>query len=218
MTVNGQVISAIQRGLLVLVDLSRTDTIHDCDYIARKLLSIKVWDTPDTDKPWTHSVSTLHLDVLLVSQFTLYAELKGNRPDFHTAMPPQQARQLYERFVAAVRKEYGEGGAERVKDGVFGADMKVALVNDGPVTIALDTDDKRWDKELAKQSRPFGGTGQTKNARSSPAEAATGEAVLTSAATSASASSSPVPATETVVEPGDGSSASSLSTSAPSSS
>ena len=186
---NGHTISSIQRGLLVLVGLSRTDTVHDCDYIARKLLNLKVFDTPDTAKPWSQSAITLQLDVLLVSQFTLYAELKGNRPDFHTAMPPQEARQLYDRFVGMVRKEYGDSGEERVRDGLFGADMKVELVNDGPVTITLDTDDKKFEKELAKESRPFGG-GQRKNGRSSPPVSATGEVVSASTVSAASASSS----------------------------
>ena len=187
MTVDGQTISSIHRGLLVLVGLSRTDTIHDCDYMARKLLNLKLFDTPSSNKPWTQSALTLQLDVLLVSQFTLYAELKGNRPDFHTAMPPQQARELYERFVAIVRSEYGQGGVERVKDGLFGGDMKVELVNDGPVTITLDTDDKKFEKELAKESRPFGG-GHKKNGRSSPSAQPTGEAAASNAS---AASASP---------------------------
>ena len=193
-TVDGRPISSIQRGLLVLIGLSRTDTVHDCDYIARKLLNLKLFDTPDTAKPWTQSALTLQLDLLLVSQFTLYAELKGNRPDFHTAMPPTDARLLYERFVATVRREYGEGGEERVKDGLFGADMKVELVNDGPVTITLDTDDRKFDKQLAKQSRPFSG-GQKRNGHSSPPASTTGvEAVGASTASSAASASSTPPA------------------------
>ena len=168
-TVDGTVVSSIRRGILVLVGLSRTDTVHDCSYMARKLLNLKIFDTPAdtataTAKPWTQSAASLQLDVLLVSQFTLYAELKGNRPDFHTAMPPTAARELYAHFVAMVRKEYGAGGAEKVKDGVFGADMAVALVNDGPVTITLETSEGQFDKELAKANRPFG---NNKNGRSS---------------------------------------------------
>ena len=177
-TVGGQTISSIHRGLVVLVGISRTDTLHDCDYIARKLLNLKLFDSQPTttnssssssspSKPWSQSVQSLQLDVLLVSQFTLYAELKGNRPDFHTAMPPIDARQLYDRLVALVRSEYGEAGMERVKDGQFGADMQVQLVNDGPVTISLSTDDKSFDRQLAKDSRPFSERHNHKNGRSS---------------------------------------------------
>ena len=186
-TVDGQTVSSIQRGLLVLVGLSRSDTMHDCDYIARKLLSLKLFDSADgAGKPWTQSALSLRLDVLLVSQFTLYAELKGNRPDFHTAMPPGDARQLYDRFVAAVRQQYGSDGAERVKDGVFGGDMKVALVNDGPVTLTLDTDDKSWDKERAKDSRPFAGKGQRRqNGQSAPRGVSASESDTTADANSA---------------------------------
>jgi len=136
-TVGGKLISSIGKGLVVLVGIHSADTATDADALVSKILNARLW--PDGDRPWQKSVSELGYDVLVVSQFTLYGTLqKGRKPDFHVAMPPTQAKEFYASFVAAVRKAY-LGGSERVKDGEFGAMMEVELVNDGPVTLQIDS-------------------------------------------------------------------------------
>ncbi|KAL6067441.1 D-aminoacyl-tRNA deacylase [Balamuthia mandrillaris] len=141
--VNGETVAAIDNGLLVLVGISRTDKPEDAEYICRKILGMRLW--PDEKgKAWTKSVTAKNYEILLVSQFTLYGILKGNKPDFHNAMPPEGrdgsaeggSRAFYASFVEKVRKSYVP---DRVKEGVFGAMMEVELVNDGPVTIQLES-------------------------------------------------------------------------------
>ena len=130
--VEGKLISKIEKGLLVLVGIHKEDTQKDAGYIIRKILNLRVFESEKSfmDK----SVQDLELEILLVSQFTLYADLrKGNRPSFDKAMPPAQAKIFYENFVEKFRENY-----PKTKDGVFGAYMQVSLVNDGPLTIILD--------------------------------------------------------------------------------
>ncbi|XP_064935868.1 uncharacterized protein LOC135584432 isoform X1 [Musa acuminata AAA Group] len=102
----------------------------------RKVLNMRLFSNSKTGKAWDLSVKQSNFGVLLVSQFTLYGILKGNKPDFHVAMPPQKAKTFYESLVEKFRKSYT---SDAVKDGVFGAMMKVNLVNDGPVTMQLDS-------------------------------------------------------------------------------
>lgn len=167
-TVDGRQISAIGPGLLVLIGVGRDDTKADADYIARKLLNLKLWPalptaTTSTDtgsesqvqsvKPWARSVTDCQHSILLVSQFTLHCELKGNRPDFHSAMAPATAKEFYLFFVQSMKALYH---SDRVLDGEFGADMTVALVNDGPVTIPLDTEGMNFSVVMKKKAeRPF---------------------------------------------------------------
>mmetsp|Transcript_9949 Transcript_9949/g.23945 ORF Transcript_9949/g.23945 Transcript_9949/m.23945 type:complete len:269 (+) Transcript_9949:111-917(+) len=125
------------RCLVVLVGHGPEDDERDLLWCADKCVNVKLWDGPDAGKPWRASVSDLGLDVLLVSQFTLYAQLKGRRPDFSKAMPPEEARRAFSDFVTAVRAEYK--GTGRVVTGEFGAYMDVSLVNDGPVTLTFDS-------------------------------------------------------------------------------
>jgi D-aminoacyl-tRNA deacylase len=134
--VNNALISSIPGGLLVLVGIHRHDTDTDLDELARKLASIRLFS--HADQRWSHSLKDAQeLQLLLVSQFTLYGDCaKGSKVDFHNAMGGEAAVVLFERFVGRMREELGEG---RVKTGAFGQYMRVSLVNDGPVTILLES-------------------------------------------------------------------------------
>ncbi|KAE8723016.1 D-tyrosyl-tRNA(Tyr) deacylase 1 [Hibiscus syriacus] len=134
--VDGRIVSEIGPGLLVLVGLHDSDTESDADYICRKVLNMRLFTNESTGKGWDQNVMQRDYGVLLVSQFTLYGFLKGNKPDFHVAMPPQKAKPFYESLIEKFRKAYKP---DAVKDGIFGAMMKVSLVNDGPVTMQLDS-------------------------------------------------------------------------------
>ncbi|XP_006449449.2 D-aminoacyl-tRNA deacylase [Citrus clementina] len=134
--VEGRLVSEIGPGLLVLVGLHESDTDADADYVCRKVLNMRLFPNENTGKGWDLNVMQKKYGVLLVSQFTLYGILKGNKPDFHVAMPPQKAKPFYGSLVDKFRKSYNP---DAIKDGVFGALMKVNLVNDGPVTMQLDS-------------------------------------------------------------------------------
>ncbi|KAI4371031.1 hypothetical protein MLD38_019308 [Melastoma candidum] len=134
--VEGRVVSQIGPGLLVLVGIHESDTESDADYICRKVLNMRLFTNESSGRGWDRNVMQKDFEVLLVSQFTLYGFLKGNKPDFHLAMPPQQARPFYDSLVERFGKAYKK---EAIKDGVFGAMMNVSLVNDGPVTMQLDS-------------------------------------------------------------------------------
>lgn len=134
--VEGRIVSAIGPGLLVLVGVHEADTDSDADYICRKVLNMRLFSNDKTGKAWDQSVMQRNFEVLLVSQFTLYGILKGNKPDFHVAMSPAKAKPFYASLVEKFQRSYS---ADSVKDGVFGAMMKVSLVNDGPVTMQIDS-------------------------------------------------------------------------------
>ncbi|KAK1301567.1 hypothetical protein QJS10_CPB12g01054 [Acorus calamus] len=134
--VEGRMVSEIGPGLLVLVGLHESDVESDAEYICRKVLNMRLFPNEKTGKAWDQSVVQRNYGVLLVSQFTLYGILKGNKPDFHVAMPPQRAKPFYDSLVDRFRRSYN---ADAIKDGIFGAMMKVNLVNDGPVTMQLDS-------------------------------------------------------------------------------
>jgi D-tyrosyl-tRNA(Tyr) deacylase len=137
-TVDGQLVSRIGPGLCVLVGMSTRDTEKEAEALARKLVNLRLW--PDSEdkggKWWARSVKQMGLEILCVSQFTLHARLKGNKPDFHNSMPAERASGLYEYFLTRVSKEYD---ATKVKSGRFGAMMSVNIVNHGPVTICLNS-------------------------------------------------------------------------------
>ncbi|XP_011045885.1 PREDICTED: D-tyrosyl-tRNA(Tyr) deacylase isoform X2 [Populus euphratica] len=120
--VDGHMVSEIGPGLLVLVGLHESDTDSNSDYICRKVLNMRLFTNECTGRGWDQNVMQRNYEVLLVSQFTLYGVLKGNKPDFHVAMPPQKAKPFYESLVDKFRKAYRP---DAVKDGVFGAMMKV---------------------------------------------------------------------------------------------
>jgi D-tyrosyl-tRNA(Tyr) deacylase len=133
-TIAGIEAGAIGRGLLILLGIDRTDAAADGAWLARKLASARLF--ADEQGKLNRSLRDINGRVLVVSQFTLFGTLdKGTRPDFHRAAPPDQARALYETFLGQLEAELGE----RVERGEFGADMQVALVNDGPVTLLLDS-------------------------------------------------------------------------------
>jgi len=132
-TVEGKVVSEIGRGLLVLAGLEKGDTENDLSYTARKTVELRIF--PDDDGKMNRSVPESGGTILAVSQFTLAADIrKGRRPSFDTAMPPEEAQSLFDRFV----RELTALGVT-VATGSFGARMEVSLVNDGPVTFIVDS-------------------------------------------------------------------------------
>ncbi|XP_069704484.1 D-aminoacyl-tRNA deacylase 1 [Periplaneta americana] len=134
-TVGDEVVSSIGRGLCVLIGISKDDTIKDMEYIARKILSVRVFEDAK-GKRWNLSVKDKRLEILCVSQFTLYCVLKGNKLDFHNAMAADKSEEFYNEFLAMLRTDYQP---DRIKDGKFGAYMQVNIQNDGPVTIELES-------------------------------------------------------------------------------
>lgn len=136
-TVDGETAGRIGRGLLVLLGVGHGDTGADADTLAAKIAKLRIFE--DDAGKMNRSVRDVDGGVLAVSQFTLLADTrKGNRPSFTSAAPPDEARRLYEHFCASLAAL-----GLPVERGVFGAHMEVALVNDGPVTIVLDTGDTR---------------------------------------------------------------------------
>jgi D-tyrosyl-tRNA(Tyr) deacylase len=128
------VVAAIGHGLLALVGVAVDDTSNDRDYLVRKIAEMRIFD--DANGVMNLCVRDVAGDVLAVSQFTLYASMrKGNRPSWSRAAPPDVAKPAFDEFVAALSKHLDKP----VPSGVFGAHMLVHLVNDGPVTIALDS-------------------------------------------------------------------------------
>lgn len=131
--IDGKLAAEIGRGLLVLVGIAATDLPAQADYMAGKLVNLRIF--PDSEGRMNRSALDVNASLLLVSQFTLYGDCrKGRRPSFDAAAPPGPARELYEYLVTKV----GQQGLV-TKGGVFQADMAVELVNDGPVTLLLDS-------------------------------------------------------------------------------
>jgi D-tyrosyl-tRNA(Tyr) deacylase len=127
------VVGSIGAGLLVFVGISREDTTADADYAVRKLIGLRIFS--DAEGKMNRNVQEAGGALLIVSQFTLYGDCrKGNRPSFERAAPPAEANVLYNYFVDAARR-----GPVPVETGLFQASMKVALVNEGPVTIWIET-------------------------------------------------------------------------------
>jgi D-tyrosyl-tRNA(Tyr) deacylase len=135
--VDGATIARIGMGMLVLAGVARDDTADDRDWLVRKLVDLRVFD--DERGAMNRAIGDVGGDILAVSQFTLFASTrKGNRPSWSGAAPPHVARPLFEDFVRSLAARLGKP----VPSCVFGAHMRVALVNDGPVTIALDSRDR----------------------------------------------------------------------------
>ncbi len=131
--VDGAVTGEIGAGLLTLLGVAKSDTAADADFLAEKIAGLRIF--PDDAGKMNRSVIETGGAMLAVSQFTLYGDCrKGRRPSFDLAAPAEQARALYERFVAALR-----GAGVRVETGVFQAHMAVSLVNDGPVTLIVES-------------------------------------------------------------------------------
>lgn len=136
--VDGVRISEISAGYLVLLGVGDRDTELECERLAQKLVSLRIFS--DENDKINLSLKDVGGELLVVSQFTLYADCrKGNRPSFTSAKPPTEAERLYELFCDMCKKEIPS-----VKKGIFGADMKVALVNDGPFTVVLECADGKF--------------------------------------------------------------------------
>ena len=177
--VEGETISVIGPGLLCLVGLGKGDGEEDAEFLARRILNGRLWANESTGKNWDLSVVEKDFELLLVSQFTLQGSFKvvitlslcpssfssnqasleklntralsssqGNKPDFHTAMGPGEAREFYASFVERIQKAYEP---DKVKDGLFGAMMKVNLVNDGPVTMVIDSERQRRTTNMCRR-------------------------------------------------------------------
>jgi len=135
-TVEGQITGAIEKGFVALVGITHTDTQSEADLLAKKTANLRVFE--DADGKMNLSALDIGAGILVVSQFTLYADSrKGRRPSFTDAARPEQAAPLVEYFVQRLLAE----GIQRVEQGIFGAMMQVAIHNDGPVTIILDSHD-----------------------------------------------------------------------------
>lgn len=132
--VDKKLCASIDHGLLVLVGIEDADTQDDIDWLAAKVVNLRIFN--DGEGVMNVSVKDSGGDIIVVSQFTLQASTKkGNRPSYIKASKPDIAVPMYEKFKTAVTKELGKA----VQSGIFGADMKVSLLNDGPVTIVIDT-------------------------------------------------------------------------------
>lgn len=131
-TVDKKIVSKIEKGLLIFVVFSNLDTISDLEYILNKILGLRIFE--DENEKMNLSVMDKNYEILVVSQFTLYGDCrKGKRPNFMESLNPTDANILYEKFLEMCREKIS------VKSGIFGADMKILLENDGPVTIQLDS-------------------------------------------------------------------------------
>ncbi|MGQ9847338.1 MAG: D-aminoacyl-tRNA deacylase [Bacteroidales bacterium] len=129
--------SEISKGLLVFVGIEKIDTIEDAIWLARKVVNLRIFD--DENGVMNYSIKEIDGDILVVSQFTLHAlTKKGNRPSYIRAASPEIAIPLYEHFIKELTLEFGK----QIKTGIFGANMKIALINDGPVTIWIDSKNK----------------------------------------------------------------------------
>lgn len=131
--VNGETVGKINQGLLVLCGITHKDTEKEADYLARKLTNLRIFE--DENEKMNLSVKDIKGELLIISQFTLYGDTvsSGNRPSFTDAAKPDMANQLYEYFLEKCRQENVP-----VEHGIFGADMQVSLLNDGPVTIIME--------------------------------------------------------------------------------
>src|ERR1700722_2828178 len=133
-TVDGKVTGAINMGFLVLLGIEDADTDEDLQWLAQKITNLRVFS--DENGLMNKALADIDGEILLISQFTLFAQTKkGNRPSFIRAARPDKAIPLYEKMIAALEAATGK----KIKVGIFGADMKISLVNDGPVTIIIDT-------------------------------------------------------------------------------
>jgi D-tyrosyl-tRNA(Tyr) deacylase len=133
-TIESEVVASIQQGLLILIGIEEADTKQDIEWLSSKIINLRIFG--DENGTMNFSVKEVNGDAIIVSQFTLHASTKkGNRPSYIKAAKPDIAIPLYEQFVQQFEKDL----EKKVQTGQFGADMKVSLINDGPVTILIDT-------------------------------------------------------------------------------
>ncbi len=136
-TIDSEIVAEIQKGLLVLVGIEDADGQEDIDWLCQKIANLRIFG--DQNDIMNLSVKDIDGDIIVVSQFTLHAlTKKGNRPSYIKASKPEIAIPLYKKFVQQLEKQLGK----KVQTGIFGADMKVSLLNDGPVTIMIDSKNK----------------------------------------------------------------------------
>ena len=132
--VDEQVVGAIDHGLLLLLGITQDDNTEDIEWLCRKIMQMRIFG--DENDLMNKSLLDIDGEVLVISQFTLHASTKkGNRPSFSAAARPEEAIPLYEQFITAIQNYI----PKKVQTGIFGADMKVNLLNDGPVTITMDS-------------------------------------------------------------------------------
>jgi len=135
--VTGEITGQISAGFLILLGVEENDTVEDLKWLANKIANLRVFS--DENGLMNKSISDVSGQILLISQFTLFAQTKkGNRPSFIRAAKPDKAIPLYEMIIS----ELGKLTQTKIETGIFGADMKIHLINDGPVTILMDTADK----------------------------------------------------------------------------
>ena len=136
-TIEGKVVAVIGDGLLVLVGIEDDDTSEDISWLSSKIVNLRIFG--DENKVMNLSVKDINGEIILISQFTLHASTKkGNRPSYIQAAKPEIAVPLYENLIRKLKADLGK----EIQTGQFGADMKIALVNDGPVTIMIDSKNK----------------------------------------------------------------------------
>ena len=132
--IESDIVSSISKGFLILLGVEKNDTLDDVNWLIRKIINLRIFT--DTDGKMNNSIIDIKGDIIVVSQFTLHAKTKkGNRLSYINAAPPKIAIPLYENFVRVLKNE----SKLNVFTGEFGADMKVSLINDGPVTIIIDS-------------------------------------------------------------------------------
>ncbi|KAF8907575.1 D-Tyr tRNAtyr deacylase-like domain-containing protein [Mucidula mucida] len=135
--VDGETISKISKGLMVLVGIGSDDTTSDASIIVKKILGIRVFsDVDEPRKMWKTNVKDVDGEILCVSQFTLLADTTKDKPDFHRAMPTEPAKELYSTFLRMLGEAYKP---DKIQDGKFGAMMNVSLTNEGPITLTVDS-------------------------------------------------------------------------------
>jgi D-aminoacyl-tRNA deacylase len=131
--VDGEIVGEINRGLNILLGIAKEDTAEDIKYLKDKIINLRIFE--DEEGKLNKSLLDVGGDLLIVSQFTLYGDCrKGRRPNFMEALGGEEARKLYEEFVCSCREHINKVGT-----GVFGADMEVSIINDGPVTLLMDS-------------------------------------------------------------------------------
>ena len=136
-TIDGKIHGQINKGFLVLLGITTSDTISDVDYLVKKVCNLRVFN--DENDKMNLGLKDINGSLLIISQFTLYGDCShGNRPSFIEAARPETAIPLYKYFISECKKE-----VPIVETGIFGADMKVSLLNDGPVTIIIDSKDRK---------------------------------------------------------------------------
>lgn len=135
--VEGATVAQIEYGLMIFLGIENEDDDEDIKWLSNKIINLRIFS--DENRIMNKNINSVAGDIILVSQFTLHASTKkGNRPSYIKAAKPEVAIPIYERLIAQIEKDFGK----KIQKGIFGADMKVSLLNDGPVTIFIDTKNK----------------------------------------------------------------------------